>query len=66
MTRIERATKDLDVIKFDKRGILGERSVQGQKIWENDKIGMQIQINQMTNKNEALKNNIEKKTMEHA
>ena len=30
MTRIEKVTRDLDVIKFDKRGIQGERALQGQ------------------------------------
>lgn len=47
-------TKDLDVIKFDKRGIQGERAFQGMQIWENDKIGMQIQIDKYNNKNDAV------------
>lgn len=29
MTRIEKVTWDLDVIKFDKWGIQGERALQG-------------------------------------
>lgn len=66
MTRIERVTNDLDTIKIEGGGMGHERRYQGKQAWENDKIGLQIQINAMDNKNDSLQTALTKRTIDHA